>query len=98
MAEITKTLLLTGEEEIVTAGILAIAKQSGWTEMVADPNDVGEIPNPVTAEEVVLNVTKEFYRGLVTQYNTTQAIKAAEEAALAQSIAALDMITLTLGE
>lgn len=85
MAEITKTLILSGEESLINYGLMAIAKQAGWKE-----------GDEITVEQKALAAIKNFLRQQVAAYTIKEAQLAAQQAAAAQATASLDALTLTL--
>lgn len=97
MAQITKILKLTGEEDYINGGMDSVAKRYGWVETVTDENG-DEIPNPVARDSVVLDAIKGFLRDSAVSWNIELAASQAREAALAHTEVALNELTLTFEE
>lgn len=84
MAIRTDTLLITADEIVLDLGYVAIAKTYGWTETVKD--EKGEdIPNPQSAKDKSIQVTRDFWAEIIRSYNSTAAVEAARLAALTQT-------------
>jgi phosphoglycolate phosphatase-like HAD superfamily hydrolase len=81
------TLTLEGDSELIAASMNAFARAHGWTE-----------ESEITQSEHSANVIKAFLRESITAYTSNQAAEAARQAAIAQSTAAADMLTITLTE
>lgn len=84
MAEITKALLVTGEEALINAGLELIARAYGCNE------------GNGAAEAVVTDAIKKFLRETAQAQAIKEAQEAAAEAAREQALAVLDGLTMTL--
>lgn len=95
----TDTITITDEAEILDAGYIAIAKTYGWTETVQD--EKGEdIPNPQSAMDKAIDVTKKFWREVVVAYQSQQAAEMARLKAIEYVSSNINKteVTLTSGE
>ena len=81
----TFTLTLTGQEQIIDAGLDSFCRGTGWTDQ-----------SEITQEQHARDKIRDYIRDTAAAYNAVQAAEAARQAALTQTGAALGTLTLTL--
>jgi hypothetical protein len=81
-------ITVEGEPTYINAGLDSFARANGFKE--------SDEPGALTMIQVAEKAVKQYFRETVSSYNSQQAANAAREAALLQSIAALDETTLII--
>jgi len=95
MTQRTDTISITDEGAVLDAGYEAIALSYGWTDTIKD--EAGEeTPNPQSAQDKAIAVTKGFWRDIIVSYQSQQAAEQARLAAMAATGESIGNITITL--
>jgi len=99
MADKTLSISITGDEQIIEPALAAFCFQGGYRDDVYVLNEEGDsevVPNPVTMLDFAKQRLSEFFRNEVAQYNVAQAQKQAADTAQAQTLGAMDLVTMNV--